>query len=88
MSCCAGQCLQARIWLDAAILGHAQEDDTVDGALHGVVQFVNRQGRIAQRQIARQGSRQPSISLRNSASTGVVPRLPLAVCAYWSNDPR
>ena len=39
---------------DAAIFGNAQEDDAVDGHLHGIVQLALAEVRVAQGDIARQ----------------------------------
>ena len=49
-----GQGQQPAVLLDAPVLAHAQEDDAVDGALHGEVQLVDRQGRVAQGDVAGQ----------------------------------
>ena len=48
------QSLKLRVGLDTAILADAQEDDPVDGPLHGEVQFVDVQASIPHRQIAGQ----------------------------------
>jgi hypothetical protein len=46
--------LQAIRRFDAAILGHAQEDNAIDCALYGVVEFVDGELGIAQREVTRQ----------------------------------
>ena len=67
--------LQLVVALDAAVLADAQEDDPVDGHLHGVVEFGARLGPGLRRAMLRASrSRQPSISFRKASSTSVVPR--------------
>jgi len=50
-----GETQERAIVLDAPVLAHAQKDDAVDGALHGEVELVDRQGRVAQGDVAGQG---------------------------------
>ena len=45
---------QRAVRLDAAVLADAQEDDAVDGLLDGEVELALAQGRVAQREVARQ----------------------------------
>jgi len=50
----AGEGQEAGVVLNAPVLAHAQKDDAVNGALHGEVQLVNRQSRVAQGDVAGQ----------------------------------
>ena len=46
--------MQSPIHFNATVLADAQENDAVDGALHGKIKIALRELGIAQRQIARQ----------------------------------
>ena len=80
--------LQLVLALDAAIFADAQENDPVDGHLHGVIQFMDicRSG-LRRARLCASRSRQCSISSRKASSTSVVPCLPLRPSAYWSKEP-
>ena len=49
-----GECSEATVPFDAAVLRHAQEDDAVDRALHGEIKFLDRQSGVAECDIASQ----------------------------------
>lgn len=54
---------EAAVRLHAAILAHAQEDDAVNGALHGLVELALCERGVAQRQVAGEGVA-PALDLR------------------------
>jgi len=54
-------------------LCHPQKDDAVNRALHGVVEIVNAQARIAQCDIPSQHIASLDLRAKNSASTSLVP---------------
>ena len=57
------QAAQLPVWFDAAVFAHAQEDDAVDGALYGEVEFVHGEAAVAQGDVACQ-AQPPALYLR------------------------